>query len=439
MLYYIALMASLVAMLVALAGLGPAAAGAKEAGLHAAYLHGMPGWKVARTTELGVPRSEIPADLSRPQVIVEARLNGQGPFKFVLDTGAGSGVVLDQALAERLGLKKTLEIPMGDPSRSAKILASASTIDSVRFGDAVFRDVACVYWPHALPMSGDDAPVGVLSLPLFAELLLTFDFPASRITLARAELPPPDGQTIVGYDAPDGVPEIPVEVGGRVVRAHLDSGSSGWLMLPRAFGDSLALEGPMAEVGRARTVNSEMVIYGARLAGDVRLGGRVYAHPKIHFNDLMPMPNVGAALLRDFALTIDQKNMRVRFAADTTAARLAAMPGAPVPGTLPGEPAASGGASGPGGPSGPGGATRRYGIMMDPYATKGPLEVAGVAPGSPAERGGLQRGDVVLTIDGHATADMDLAARQAALRQSPVALTVRRGDHVLALKLSLEP
>jgi hypothetical protein len=71
-------------------------------------------------------------------------------------------------------------------------------------------------------------------------------------------------------------------------------------------------------VGMARTPQGEAEVRSAVLDGVLKLGKHEWAKPRIDFADLGPMldfdaGNIGSRLLKDFAVTVDQKNHRVRF------------------------------------------------------------------------------------------------------------------------------
>jgi S1-C subfamily serine protease len=65
--------------------------------------------------------------------------------------------------------------------------------------------------------------------------------------------------------------------------------------------------------------------------------------------------------------------------------------------------------------------------------------VSGITPGSPAERAGVQAGDILLELDGRAIAD--LRSYSAILRElapgQKVAVVLRRGDAERTLEVTL--
>jgi hypothetical protein len=68
-------------------------------------------------------------------------------------------------------------------------------------------------------------------------------------------------------------------------------------------------------IGRGRTISNDFEIKGAQLASDVKVGGYAFTKPFLTLNPIFPIGNFGAAVLRNFAVTFDQKNKLVRFVA----------------------------------------------------------------------------------------------------------------------------
>jgi predicted aspartyl protease len=280
--------------------------------LLATFVRSTPARAAIGATELSADVVQISIDESIGLPIVEAHINGAGPFRLILDTGSAGSLILDQALAEQLGLKGRGSVALGDASHPATIRATISRVDSVDFGGAMFRNVDVAYWPDALPMHGARAPRGIVGLSLFADVLLTFDADAQQIELKHGELPRANGETIVNYDAPHGAPRIPVMVGTRRVLAEMDCGSTGGLTLPEAYADSLELGAPPAEIGHGLTVNGEFAIRGAVFEGTISLGGRSFEKPGLEFTSA-PVANLGYRMMREFKITIDQRGRKIQF------------------------------------------------------------------------------------------------------------------------------
>jgi hypothetical protein len=103
-----------------------------------------------------------------------------------------------------------------------------------------------------------------------------------------------------------------IRVAGREIEADVDAGSMGGIILPESEMSSLPLASKPVVVGRARTVSNTFEIRAADLDGDVTIGGITIHRPTIEFQPIMPTANLGARVLRDYAITFDQKNERLR-------------------------------------------------------------------------------------------------------------------------------
>ncbi len=243
--------------------------------------------------------------------VVEARIEGQGPFRFVLDTGA-SGTVLSESLAARL------KLPFLGDAKVGSQMATSGTGHLVKIGRL---DLPGVTLSTLLAVATDlgrvfkepDDPVGVLSATgLFPGYLVTFDYPRARIVLREGELPAPDGASVLGYDFSRRVPRLKIQVAGIELDALLDTGSGRGLTLPAAYEDRLPLAGKSAPAGTGRMVNKQFEIRSARLEGSVTVGRHTIDRPVIHFVEGTGEGNVGYDILRRFTLTFDAKNRRLK-------------------------------------------------------------------------------------------------------------------------------
>ncbi len=261
--------------------------------------------------ELASPEVVVPMELVKGRPVVEVSIGGKGPFKFVLDTGAG-GTVLGGELARELELTQAGEVRIGDPINPRAIAAKQVRIDRLSIGGATFSGTVATSMDH-MDLQEHLGARGILGMPLFAELLLTLDYGRNEVRIVLGELPAADGRDVVAYHrSPGGTVRIPITVATFEVSADLDSGSPAGVSLPNAYMEKLPLEERPVEVGRARTVNSEFVVHGATLKGAVRIGGHSLEAPPLRFNAL-PVANLGNQVLGRFVITIDQKNRRVRF------------------------------------------------------------------------------------------------------------------------------
>ena len=245
--------------------------------------------------------------------VVDLEIDGKGPFRFILDTGA-TVTVIDRSLNEQLSLPAAPGFHAAPASGGEA--PSILLIPEVRIGQAVLRELIAAILPRS-PLRGESSPRGVLSASAFPGYLLTFDYPGKRIFIRKGELDVADDQSTFQYEAGDDLPTVPVRVAGRETRVHLDTGSGLGLTLPTKFLKELPLDSEPKEEGTAKTAGGEYPMSRAKLKGSVEIGKYELELSEVTFSDARPgsrspTGNIGYGALRDFVVTLDSKNRRIR-------------------------------------------------------------------------------------------------------------------------------
>jgi len=187
------------------------------------------------------------------RVVVAAMVNGKGPFRFIVDTGATHSTV-SPGLVQALGLQPT-EVPtivLNGITGTAKV--SAVTIDSLQAGDLVVDQlVAPVVW--APVMAGADGILGAAGL---IGRSLSVDFERNRVRISRGvEMAVrAEALRVHATRVTHGLMILPMQVGGVRALAVIDTGSERTLGNP-ALRDSLKLRN---RTGAEALVTS---VYGA--------------------------------------------------------------------------------------------------------------------------------------------------------------------------------
>jgi len=276
------------------------------------------GPRAPQKTELQSPSVVVPTSSKGQLVVIEAKVNDKGPYRFIFDTGT-TGMLINADVAKELGLKPTGKSHVGDPSDPTAIEVDNVRAGTVSIGGAVFSGVDMVSWTPpkniAAALSGTS---GIIGLNLFSDCLLTVDSRAKKMILEEGELPRINGVDIIKLeDHGEELPTVRLSVGGIDLDAHLDSGKPGGIALPTNMQDRLQLKGKPVVVGRGRTANSTFETLAATLDGNVEIGGHVIKGPRLSFNSMLndrDVANIGSGIMRDFTITLDQKNGRIRFA-----------------------------------------------------------------------------------------------------------------------------
>jgi len=362
--------------------------------------------------------NSVPLEDWRGKPIVDLTIQGEGPFRFILDSGADV-TVIDHGLAGRFEFKQLGQTEIGSPL-GGTVPATRLQLSDVHLGSIDLGTVEALDIDLAGVLGSGDAPVGVLATADLGRRSLAFDFSGKRLSVSDTLLPPANGSDVFDFCSPTGKPSMTVQVGGEQHCVNLDTGSPTVLSLPLSVAAGLPLSSKPSVRGKARLVGAEVDVWGARLDGELRVGQLVVADPRLSFMETDALGNIGQGLLRDADLTIDHANSRVRVRNKSTAARNAGATTGPQIRRV-AQPAGK----------------KRYGIRLR-GSLDAELRVAGVEPDSPAEASGLQAGDLIMTLNGVSVDELDSAARVSALRGSPLKLHVQRDGQLQELTLRLE-
>lgn len=328
----------------------------------------------------------IPA--TRP--LVEVTINNRGPFRMLLETGSPISYLL--------------------PTAYTKIFrtGSARPTDTFRIGTASLTGITIHRNSH-LGVTGID---GLLGLDALAGAAITIDFAANELRIDRDTLPAANGRDILTLGRVAQFWTVPITLGDRTVNAIIDTQSALSLSAAPLRAATLQLTTQPVAVGRARgpTIGN-VIVRRARLAGSARIGDAELQQPLI---DLLPLPAplprdayiLGLQVLTEFAVTLDLRVGRVRFARENR--------------VVPPPPPAYA--------TGLGAAQRADGTRV----------VLSVLENTPAAEIALTRGDVILSVDGRASAAFtDLEWRDAIGGRLPLQLRVSRNG--VARDLVLTP
>lgn len=126
----------------------------------------------------------VPTTMSGHLITVAAMINGQGPFRFAVDSGAAGMMRITSALQKQLQLDEIGQAMTGDPSGKNMTRRPVVRAGRVEIGGARFTGVDAVVG-EAL---GGDELGGVIGLLLFANLTAPLDYPRQERWLGRQPL-----------------------------------------------------------------------------------------------------------------------------------------------------------------------------------------------------------------------------------------------------------
>jgi predicted aspartyl protease len=119
---------------------------------------------------------------AEPLIVVQAVVNGQGPFPFAVDTGAGR-TVLTPELAERLNIEATKEVKGAGLGGQMQLIGAK--LDSLSLTGAVVRDhdVVLGAFMDTISAAVGTKLEGIVGHNFLSQFQLTIDYAQNRLTL----------------------------------------------------------------------------------------------------------------------------------------------------------------------------------------------------------------------------------------------------------------
>ncbi len=277
------------------------------------------------------PAYEAPFDFHRNQIVIRVRVNGHGPYNFVLDTGTHASSV-DMGLAERLGSPLAAGKREGRGAGSGRAFGRATVFRTLSVGGLTVDNLPAV----AFDLSGISRAMGralhgVLGYGFLATRVTRVDYVRRRLRFSYEGAPASQHSE---PDRPRGV-SFPMEfrqesilpvlddclVNGKRLSVTLDTGSSlGLVLFPgavRQLGlEREAREGtPLVAAGYRGAAHLTRGYVKSLVLSGLDLGAVETAFVRSGYGDEEPVErrggNLGNAVLQDFVLTLDYLNRLV--------------------------------------------------------------------------------------------------------------------------------
>lgn len=350
---------------------------------------------VPLATRLISSTTEVPLEMIDGLPFVEVSINGEGSWRFLLDTGAATSVVSLPVALHYPQAILPVEALITDSTADAIMADSILHIDSLSLGGLALSDF------HAIAIDlGSLSEVcgveihGILGFPAFRDLLLTIDYPNQRVVVEDAVLDT-DAADVIPMHLIDNHPYVELAIGETQVNAMLDTGHASSLSLPANTSGVGYTADPMpwfSSVDLSGPSSRQI----ARLADDLMLGMVMWEQPIITV-DGPDKPNLGSGFMSFFEVSFDQRSGLVRIVTED------------------GEPQTLHSPS-----------VMTFGLQIGGNGDQ--AYVAEVLAGSPSDLAGLQAGDELISVNGLASGQS--ASTVAAADQLLVLEVIRSGGAV---------
>lgn len=206
------------------------------------------------------------------RVVVPVMVNGRGPFRFIVDTGANHSTI-SPGLAQALGLEPTAPSVLLDGITGTAQVSFVS-IDKLQAGDLTIDETALPV-VSAPVMAGADGILGAAGL---AEQSLLVDFQRNRVVISRRieGALRAEATKIHALQVSHGLITLDALVGGVTVRAVVDTGSErtlGNLALRDALHMHPTRGGPVAQLTSVYGATKEIERGEIRAAPPIAIAG----------------------------------------------------------------------------------------------------------------------------------------------------------------------
>jgi len=264
-------------------------------------------------TILASDRVALPTQKRSEFLAIEARINGAGPFRLIVDTGT-AGLALSAETAKRANLE-----PRPEPNTETSVLngvieTQVAQIDRLESGGLLLKGFSAgvgTTEDFGIIRQEIGADVdGFLGIAPLADVLLEMDFPESQVNVLRRGKQVYPAGSACNYTLGEGdAPMVMVAVGDNSFPVLFDTGSDSALALPRL--DSIPLRFPWLKQDSFRGGMGTRVVRNesSQLSGDARIGPVTLHDPPVENG----FANIGVNVLGHWKIVLDQHDQLIYF------------------------------------------------------------------------------------------------------------------------------
>ena len=247
----------------------------------------------------------VPFELVDGRIYVQASVNGNGPYRFAVDTGASGMGRADARLVQALDLRMSGQVLNSDGVHVAT--NDTTRLDSVDLGGLVRRDIDVIARDYGKGKSEAQRFDGILGREFFADGLLVIDYPNKLLAFTTVAGIPPDAPNSIGYARPF---RVPVSIAGQRVTGHLDTGANVTAVLPKSLYDAIQATA-LSGAAKGQLTNGAIDTSRTTVAGTLEVGEARLTNPEVRVSEKFPELLIGAHVLQHYLLAIDQRSQRV--------------------------------------------------------------------------------------------------------------------------------
>ena len=343
----------------------------------------------------GASRTTIPFRLINNHIYAAVRVNGKGPFMFIFDTGGVN--LVTPPVAKELGLTVSGAMQANGAGKG-HMQASLTKVDSVRIGAATIKSQPFIVLPlNAMSDVEGVEETGMIGFETFRRFVTRIDYGRHLLELIRpSAFNPADAGTPIPIRFNGNTIEVDARYDGISGNFTVDTGNRGSLDLDTPFVAKYALRAKaQSGVETATGWGIGGPTFGFVMRGaPLQIGSITIAHPIVTLStdksgamaDPTVAGNIGAGILKRFIVTLDYANARMYLKPVTT--KVSDLD------------------------------TFDESGMWINEASNG-FVVADVTGGGPAQQAGIQKGDVIVAVNGKPATAIRLYDLRKMFRDAP--------------------
>jgi predicted aspartyl protease len=272
----------------------------------------------------------VPFEFIHGSILVQASLNGQGPFWMMLDTGADPSIV-EIGTAKRVGLKIAASGQPGSGGGTDENLAYETSLPLVQLGGLTASDVDALAMDLSKLSSALGRPIsGVLGYSLLKTRIVQIDYPNREVrfytsapSCTGAARPHSPSCTTLSFRYKDDILASGATVDGKPVTTNVDTGSNSNFQFTPAAVDKLGLSEDVARAHASSSVgfNGDLKNREGKVR-NVTVGTISVNDPTVVFfgkgmgMDKEPWDlRIGNAFLKNFVVTLDYPHGQIMLSA----------------------------------------------------------------------------------------------------------------------------
>lgn len=247
----------------------------------------------------------IPFSVVDGRIYVQANVNGKGPFRFAVDTGASGVGRLDSSLLSSLGLQSSGRAATSDGVATAEV--DTTPVESLSVGPIERKGLNLITRDYRKHVSGEAAFDGILGREFFADGLLVIDYGTRRISFSKSKGLSRSDMGVLPYERAF---RVPITIGDKSFEANLDSGANVAMVVPARFWPEVS-GSSLAAAASAQLTNGKIETSKGVVPGPVKAGEARWSNVTAKVSERFPEILIGAHALSSVILAIDQRSRSI--------------------------------------------------------------------------------------------------------------------------------